>query len=125
MTSYNLITNYSILARRPAHPRCRRSLRFFEEVPRPLTQFGTTSVSKYVLGRYEKTIRLLAQFLADVLLPLVIRVLAARFEVEVNETPVLEVIAERLNAHLQGQTDELVQCQINLSTNIEMSHFRF
>lgn len=95
VTNVHKKNNHQILTY-PSGNTCGRLL---QKVPYKLLILRTLAFAKLFLVPLRKRFRLLAHFLKDVLLALVVLVLATGLQVELVHTPVLQVIGEGENAH--------------------------
>ena len=81
------------------YPCCDRRGGFLQHIPQPLLVLRALALAKFLFVPLPQRLRLLPHLLVHVLLPLVVLVLAARLQVQFVNTPVLQVVTEREDAH--------------------------
>lgn len=81
------------------YPCCDRCGRFFEHIPQPLLVLRALALAKLLLVPLPQRLCFLPHLFVYVFLPLVVLVLATRFQVQFVNTPVLQIITEREDTH--------------------------
>lgn len=87
------------------HPCSDGRSRFLQQIPQPLLILRALSLAKFLLLPLPQRLRLLPHLLVHVLLPLMILVLATTLQIQLVDSPVLEVVAERQHAHLVDEVE--------------------